>query len=149
MRRQTASAGLTLLVLLVLGVVTTQSAQSQTFTVLYNFTAGSGGSHPEADLIRDAASDGWNPVGGVILDAKGNLYGDTEIGGSSSGGVAYKLSKNGTLTVLHSFSASDGEEPGGGLIRDKSGNFYGTTGLGGSGTGCGSYGCGTVWKLTP
>jgi len=29
------------------------------------------------------------------------------------------------------------------------GNLYGTTGLGGSGTGCGSYGCGTVWKLTP
>ncbi len=101
-----------------------------TETVLHNFAGG--------------ASDGQYPFAGVIMDGKGNLYGDTEEGGAARlQGTVYKLSKKGKLTLLYSFGESDGEYPYGGLIRDAKGNVYGTTRAGGSG------GYGTVWKLTP
>jgi uncharacterized repeat protein (TIGR03803 family) len=99
-------------------------------TVLHTFAGGS--------------SDGANPLAGVILDAKGNLYGQTSSGGSSNDGTVYKLNKKGNLTLLHSFDGSDGQTPWGGLLlQDTKGNLYGTTQSGGSS------GKGTVWQLTP
>jgi uncharacterized repeat protein (TIGR03803 family) len=106
-------------------------------TVLYSFTGG---------------RDGGNPLAGVILDAAGNLYGTTEIGGDLSCqvgqmtgcGVVFKLAKTGKLTVLHRFHGNDGADPFAGLVRDESGNLYGTTTAGS--TGCYD-GCGTVFKL--
>jgi uncharacterized repeat protein (TIGR03803 family) len=79
----------------------------------------------------------------VILDANGNLYGDTETGGSSGDGIIFKLAGTGKETVLHSFSGSGGNSPVGGVFRDTKGSLYGATLKGGS------YGYGTVWKLTP
>jgi uncharacterized repeat protein (TIGR03803 family) len=103
-------------------------------TVLHNFAAGS--------------SDGAEPIAGVIMDAKGNLYGDTYQGGSANLGTVYKLNKNGTLTLLHTFTGSDGDYPYSGLVRDATENLYGTTLHGGRGQQC-QNGCGTVWKLKP
>ncbi len=102
-------------------------------TILHNFAGGS--------------SDGAEPVAGVIMDAKGNLYGDTYQGGSANLGTAYKLSKNGTLTLLHTFTGSDGDYLYSGLIEDAAGTLYGTSLYGGSGGACRN-GCGTVWKIT-
>jgi uncharacterized repeat protein (TIGR03803 family) len=45
--------------------------------------------------------------------------------------------------VLHKFSGTDGNSPVGGVFRDTKGTLYGATLKGGS------YGYGTVWKLTP
>ncbi len=115
-------------------------SKNGTETVLHNFAGGS--------------SDGAYPVAGVILDAKGNLYGDSENGGSyecggSGCGTVYKLNNKGVVTLLHRFNGSDGQFPIGGLIRDAKGDFYDTTYEGG-GAGCGGdFGCGIVWKLTP
>jgi uncharacterized repeat protein (TIGR03803 family) len=102
--------------------------------VLYNFTG---------------ASDGFAPYGGVIRDAKGNLYG-TAFQGAGEGcntdgcGTVYQLTPAGKFTVLHTFKGgSDGGNPAGGLVMDKQGNLYGTT------LGYGAYGSGTVFKLTP
>jgi uncharacterized repeat protein (TIGR03803 family) len=107
--------------------LTIPSAQAQTFIDLYNFT-GSGGSSPQAQLLRDTA---------------GNLYGAARRGGSSNAGVVFKLDKSGTETVLYTFSGgADGKFPSSGLIRDAKGNFYGTTREGGTST------YGTVYKLT-
>jgi uncharacterized repeat protein (TIGR03803 family) len=103
-------------------------------TVLHNFAGGS--------------SDGANPYAGVIMDAKGNLYGDTFVGGgtgcySQTGcGTVYKLNREGVLTLLHVFVDLDGQLPVGGLIGDATGSLYGTA------AGGGSEQCGTVWKLT-
>jgi uncharacterized repeat protein (TIGR03803 family) len=58
-------------------------------------------------------------------------------------GTVYELNKERVLTVLHSFAESDGANPDGGLILDANGNLYGTTINGGT------YGYGTVFKLTP
>jgi uncharacterized repeat protein (TIGR03803 family) len=85
------------------------------------------------------------PEAGVIMDAKGNLYGTTVQGGTSGdAGTVYELNKKGALTPLHSFHGRpDGASPWGGLIRDTKGNLYGTA-MGG-----GNYANGTVWKLAP
>jgi uncharacterized repeat protein (TIGR03803 family) len=95
-------------------------------------------------------TDGCNPFAGVILDVKGNLYGDTQSLGPSKWGTVYELNmrkgvkgRGGRITLLHSFAGSDGAEPFGGVIRDARGNLYGTT------SGGGSFGWGTAWKLTP
>jgi uncharacterized repeat protein (TIGR03803 family) len=98
-------------------------------------------------------SDGAWPYAGVIMDGAGNFYGDTKQGSSTDCGgygcgTVYKMTKKGTLTVLHSFVGSDGELPVGSLTRDSDGNLYGTTVIGGSSHNCDG-GCGTVWKLTP
>jgi uncharacterized repeat protein (TIGR03803 family) len=90
---------------------------------------------------------------GVTFDAAGNLYGTTSEGGANLG-VVFQLTPgaNGTWIekVLHSFQGPDGSEPQAELALDAAGNLYGTTYYGGaSGSGCGSYGCGTVFRLAP
>jgi len=102
-------------------------------------------------------NDGITPVGDLVADESGNLYGETAYGGSYSGsncdisgcGTVFEVLPDGTKLTLYEFQAgSDGASPGGGVIRDGAGNIYGTTG-GGGGSGCGGSGCGTVFKLAP
>jgi uncharacterized repeat protein (TIGR03803 family) len=101
--------------------------KSKTETVLYSFTGD---------------PDGDGPVGGVIRDTKGRLYGTTVAGGAYGYcGTVFELVK-GTETVLHSFDWSDGGYPDG-VVQDSKGNLYGTAREGGSD------GWGVVWELTP
>ena len=87
-------------------------------TVLYSFTGG---------------VDGGGPLGGVILDSKGNLYGTTNGGGASGAGVVFKIDKSGNETALYSFTGgADGGFPLAGVILDPKGNLYGTTNGGGA-----------------
>jgi len=110
----------------------TRSGASWTYSVLYSFTGN---------------NDGELPVGGVILDASGNLYGTAAGGGAAGNGVVYKLTASGsgwTESVLYDFpNYSDGSNPEGGLIFDRFGNLYGTTERDGEDSG------GTVYELTP
>jgi uncharacterized repeat protein (TIGR03803 family) len=105
-------------------------------------------------------NDGRGPVGGLVFDAAGNLYGTTLFGGATykKEGTAFELTPatggTWTETILHNFcsapACSDGGEPLAGLIFDAAGNLYGTTTLGGSHLGgCGGEGCGVVFRLTP
>lgn len=88
-------------------------------------------------------ADGASPYATVILDAKGNLYGTTTLGGADNDGVVFMISPAGKETVLHSFTGSpDGEGPYGGLVFDKHGNLWGTTPQGGAN------GTGTVFEIT-
>lgn len=112
-------------------------------------------------------TDGAEPLGGMVFDKAGNLYGSTEQGGSSSCagplpcGTVFELSppgKNGEPwieTILYVFRGrmyGDGASPTGGLITDAVGNLYGVTGYDGTG-GCTLLGtvvgCGTVYELSP
>jgi len=91
--------------------------------------------------------DGHNPVGGLVLDSAGNVYGTTFNSGIGHG-VAFELTPTNTLnwleTRLYTFTGgSDGGNPYAGLVFDTSGNLYGTTEYGGA------FGYGTVYKLTP
>jgi uncharacterized repeat protein (TIGR03803 family) len=108
----------------------------------------------EAVLYRfTGESDGGAPVSDLVLDPDGNLYGTASLGGSSSAvctplgqpecGVVFEITAAGKEKVLHTFTASpDGQYPYSGLLH--LGNYlYGTTYYGGT------YGCGTVYKITP
>jgi len=80
-------------------------------------------------LHRLGGTDGDEPVGPLVRDGSGNLYGETTTGGSNGGGVAYEISPRGARwkeTVLHNFSMADGVNPLGGLTLDDAGNLYGT-----------------------
>jgi len=90
-----------------------------------------------------APNDGDTPEAGVKMDAKGNLYGNTTVGGATGYGAVYRLDSKRKLTLLHSFAGSDGQVPIGDLILDKKGNLYGTAEGGGTGSN------GTVWSLKP
>jgi uncharacterized repeat protein (TIGR03803 family) len=98
-------------------------------TVLYTFQ-GSG--------------DGAFPLGRLVLDSEGNLYGIT----SGLAGTLFKLTPSGEKTELYTFcslaNCADGASPNGGLVRDADGNLYGTTALGGLAGEC----CGTAFKVT-
>lgn len=89
--------------------------------------------------------DGFGPSAGLVMDKKGNLYGTTSFGGAHGDGTVFELTPSGTETILYSFegSGTDGYNPESTLLLDAEGNLYGTTGNGGS------YGYGTVFKLTP
>jgi uncharacterized repeat protein (TIGR03803 family) len=119
-----------------------------TETVLYTFGA-------------NGNTDGFEPIGGVIFDSAGNLYGTTKFGGTggpncqfggSGCGTVFELSPPSdggtawTETTLYSFqNGTDGELPETGLILDAKGNLFGTTYLGGNQ----SCACGTVFELSP
>jgi len=106
-------------------------------SVLHNFTG--------------APNDGATPVGSLVLDAAGNLYGTTTVGGSSPFafhgtpglGTVFKIDPAGNETVLHSFNNVDGDFPLGTLLLDSGGNLYGTAAFGGAS------GNGVVFKVDP
>jgi uncharacterized repeat protein (TIGR03803 family) len=115
--RRAAGAALGLAVVLAPAIVASRSVEAQTFTLLYSFTGG---------------TDGSTPLGGVILDVAGNLYGTTSHGGnlacSRGCGTLFKVDGAGNYTVLYSFAgtgAGDGEYPTAALVRDSAGNMYG------------------------
>jgi uncharacterized repeat protein (TIGR03803 family) len=88
--------------------------------------------------------DGQEPMGGLVMDKEGNLYGTTTSGGFQFGTV-FKIDSSGLETILYTFTGeSDGEFPEATLIMDDAGTLYGTTSLGGSSS---SGGCGTVFQL--
>ena len=97
----------------------TPSGGSWTESVLYNFTG------------YQYGDDGANPVGGLIFDSAGNLYGTNSNYGNCGFGTLFKLTPSGggwTETLLHDFcGGGDGGKPGASLIADASGNFYGAT----------------------
>jgi uncharacterized repeat protein (TIGR03803 family) len=96
--------------------------------------------------------DGVEPVGGLTLDAAGNLYGATAQGGPGKNGTIFELSPTlsggWTERILYSFRAfSSGGGPNGNLVFDAAGNLYGETYEGGL-LGCVRDGCGTAFKLS-
>jgi uncharacterized repeat protein (TIGR03803 family) len=138
-----ATAALAIAIVFALTVVLTQSAQAQTFKVLYNFTGG---------------RDGGTPDAGLTMDQAGNLYGTAFFGGNTgsecidgtSCGTVYKLQHKGSNWIfnpLYDFSGSDGANPLARVIFGPDGSLYGPTGFGGGG--CGGDGCGTVFNLRP
>ena len=139
-----------LIVLIVLCTATMASAE-WTENVLYSFQGGK--------------TDGALPVGKIVFDSAGNLYGATTQGGGeyppAQCGTVFELTpptQKGnpwTETVLYIFkgnASGDGNLPAGGLVMDSQGNLYGTTGYGGTGS-CvllgTKVGCGTVYELSP
>lgn len=83
------------------------------------------------------ASDGQYPTGDLLRIKTGELYGTTSYGGDLRNGTAYKLAKDGSFVLLHSFGGGfdDGAYPHAGLIKGKHGMYYGIAHSGGGGDG--------------
>jgi uncharacterized repeat protein (TIGR03803 family) len=120
--------------------------------VIYEL-AKSGGTYMESVIHTfRGGPDGATPVGSLVMDAKGNLYGTTDQGAGGNcyagcGTVFQLMHRSDTWTkkVLHSFKNNgvDGWYPEAGVTLDSKDNIYGTTSRGGS------YQEGAVFRLSP
>jgi uncharacterized repeat protein (TIGR03803 family) len=110
--------------------------------------------------FRGPNHDGESPIGPLLFDNVGNLYGTTSAVNSTGCftrhtdcGTVFKLSptsKGGwEETILYRFTGrADGAWPAGNLVLDSAGNLYGYTLGGGNGKRC-SQVCGVVYELSP
>ncbi len=107
------------------------SASGWTGHTLYSFTGG---------------GDGRDPLGGLIIDSSGNLYGTTALGGSGDAGTVFELTQatgSWTFKTLYSFPGPQNWGPEEKLVMDAAGNLYGTARNGGANR------IGSVFRLTP
>ena len=127
-----------LAVAMLLILVLSLPAEAQTITTLHGFSG---------------MPDGATPVGGLTMDAAGNLYGTTEYGGAEGWGMVFKLVHTGGTWIMrplysfpsiHHQGADDGAAPTAGVTIGPDGNLYGTDS---AGSGSSTYG--TVFKLSP
>ncbi len=104
------------------------------YRVVYNFQGG---------------SDGAAPLSGVV-GIDGTIYGTTSTGGTGTCacGTVFKITPDGTKTILHSFAGgADGKVAGG--LTAVGQVLYGTTQQGGGESNdCYYYSCGTVFEIT-
>ncbi len=113
----------------------TPSDGGWTYNVLYSFTGRGSGT-----LIA-------GPVGNLLMDSSGNLYGTTFADGALGYGAVFKLThtdQGWTYTSLHDFTGgTDGSYPYSNLIFDGQGNLYGTASSGGG------FGRGVIFQIIP
>ena len=90
-------------------------------------------------LVNFNGSDGEDPLGGLIADANGDLFGTTSSGGGGGGGTVFEIRNTGTVaapvyasvpTTLAGFGSNNGN-PLAGLTIDANGDLFGTTKQGG------------------
>jgi uncharacterized repeat protein (TIGR03803 family) len=110
-----------------------------------------------AMLVSFDGTNGAGPFAALTLGNDGNFYGTTIGGGITNStfpyglGTVFKVTTNGLLTTLTSFSLTNGASPYGKLALGNDGIFYGTTFSGGitNSTIPGAFprGLGTVFKV--
>ena len=120
------------------------TAHAQTFEVVHSFTGG---------------ADGGDPIGGLLIDVAGTIYGTTSASSQPCAqqcGSVFKLRNSGqnwVLTPLYKFKgAPDGAQPWAGVVFGPDGALYGTTQYGGAtcpSDGFNEVGCGVVFRLAP
>lgn len=115
---------------------------------VFKLNPGSGSESVLHAFTGDASTcvncDGAQPLGDLILDGAGNVYGTTYAGGGSTAGfntcsaagcgTVYAIAPGSkTETVLAYFTGNNsGIAPKGGVILDSAGNLFGTTSLNGN-----------------
>src|SRR5262249_8923958 len=100
------------------GTVFKVKTDGTSFTTIHTFMGGD--------------SDGRLPFAGVVMDASGNLFGTTCLGGYAGLGTAFTLKTDGPgFALLHTFIYSDGLDVDSALVLDGAGFLYGTASSGG------------------
>jgi len=117
MRSSPRTAMLARVLAVVIGVVLVPAALgAPKYNVLHNFGTG---------------NDGAFPSGPLLLDKRGNIYGDTGGGGAYSYGMVFELIRHaggrwGEFAVHEFADSGDGADPVGNLVSDDAGDLYGT-----------------------
>jgi uncharacterized repeat protein (TIGR03803 family) len=89
------------------------------------------------------ATNGANPVAGLVQGSDDNFYGTTLNGGAARLGTVFQITPSGTLTTLFNFEGvPNGSNPGVGLVQGSDSNFYGSTRDGGT------FDAGMAFKIT-
>jgi uncharacterized repeat protein (TIGR03803 family) len=83
------------------------------------------------------------PTAPLVQGSDGSFFGTTMRGGPTDDGTVFRLSPNGTVSTIHSFSYRDGSHPVGGLVLLDNGDLLGSTRDGGEN------GTGTIFRVTP
>jgi len=108
-------------------------------SILYSFAVNGG-----------PGGDARFPLGGVVMDNSGNLWGTASYGGNDNhgNGTVFEISATGKETLYSLVTSTiDATLPCSTLVVDAAGNIYGTTNGSGSGS-SGSSGAGTVFKIS-
>ena len=101
-------AGCFLALLLLAGLLASYGQAGVVFTNLYSFSG----------------NDGANPSAGLMQCSDGNFYGTSTNGGAQDNGTVFKISTNGALISLYSFTnCDDGVNPQAALVQGSDGYF--------------------------
>lgn len=101
-------------------IAKTAVGYAPTPTILYSFCA------------QTNCTDGSTPVGGLLADRQGDLFGTTSVGGSDNDGIVFEIAKTSSgyaaapLTLV-SFDGTNGANPMAALIADPQGDLFGTS----------------------
>ena len=105
------------------GIVFKISPPGSGYVVLHNFDP------------TPTPHDGMQPYGDLALGTDGNVYGTTGIGGTTGGGVIFRVTPSGQYSIVYNFCSvpgcKDGSFPQTGMIQHTNGKFYGATESGG------------------
>ncbi len=127
---------------------TTSGGGANFYGTVFEIAKTAGGYASTVTTIASFTQAGPNmPNAGVIVDAKGDLFGTTTANGNSFAGAVYEVAKTAgvyasTPTTLVAFNTTNGYDPATALIADSSGDLFGTTLSGGAAND------GTVFELT-
>ncbi len=114
--------------------------------VVYKATAG--GAIIVLHNFKGYPNDGYRPDSVLVQGNDGNFYGTTYQGGAHNQGTVFKITPNGTFTLLYSFYYGGGTSfdpilPVAGLALGTDGNFYGVGSAGGTKN------AGAIFQITP
>ena len=112
---------------------------------LFGLAQVGGNDNPDGSIFKLAAgtntisfiasfngANGDGPVGLLIADAQGNLFGATVHGGANGLGNVFELPVGSSTPIsLFDFDGTNGRFPASGLVADSHGNLFGTTPSGG------------------
>jgi hypothetical protein len=120
---------------------------------IYKLSPAKNGRWKEKILYSVRGGKGISALQGIVLDAAGNIYGNSFWGGRHAWGTVFELAApvgKGSYKerILWNFTGTDGLNPLGSVMLDDAGDLYGVTGKGGSTYGD-DYGFGVVFKVTP
>src|SRR5260370_209644 len=109
---------------------TTQQGGTFGYGTVFELAAGSGSI---TTLANFNGSNGAYPVGGLVEDSGGNLFGTTYEGGAFFAGTVFEVAAgSGSITTLANFNGSNGVIPRGGLGEARGGNPFGSPSEGGA-----------------
>ncbi len=124
---------------------TTSAGGSGSDGTVFELVKGASGYAAPVTLGSFTGANGVNPLGSLLADAAGNLFGTAEAGGTNGDGTVFEVVKTASgydaPVTIASFDGTDGASLYGSLIADAAGDLFGTTAQGGAN------GYGTVFEL--